>query len=91
MDYAYNSRCKDNNVPILNKLVTLRSKTASLLGYPTWAAYQQEVMMAKDPKTVALFLSGLAAKLKPVSEEPVFVCKFIGSLKAPLSLPYLYT
>ncbi|KAI0074009.1 Metalloprotease [Panus rudis PR-1116 ss-1] len=57
------------NVPILNKLLDLRRKLASLLGYETWADYVTEVKMVKNAKGVKDFLTDLEHKLRPVGEK----------------------
>jgi Zn-dependent oligopeptidase len=66
MDIAFQSKCMTENTPILEELVSLRQKQAELLGYPSHAAYIQELRMAKDPDTVSKFLSDLAVKLQPI-------------------------
>ncbi|XP_005999912.1 thimet oligopeptidase [Latimeria chalumnae] len=66
---AFNSRCKDENSKILEELVQLRAKKASLLGFNTHADFVLEMNMAKNGKTVAVFLDELAKKLKPLGEE----------------------
>lgn len=43
MDIAFQSKCMTENTPILEELVSLRQKQAELLGYPSHAAYIQEV------------------------------------------------
>jgi len=44
----------------------LRQKEADLLGYANHAAYMQDVLMAKDPASVAKFLNDLKVKLQPL-------------------------
>ncbi|KAJ7288404.1 metallopeptidase MepB [Mycena rebaudengoi] len=55
-----------NNVPVLDKLVTLRQKISRMLGYSTWADYQTEIRMVKTGKRVEEFLDDLEEKLKPI-------------------------
>ena len=71
MEAAFNSRCMEENTPILEELVELRAKMASLLGYPTHAAYVTEMRMAKTGENVANFLADLAKKLDPLGEKEV--------------------
>ncbi len=55
LEAAFTSRCKAQNAPILEELVRLRAKLAGLLGYKSWAAYVQDIRMAKTPETVTVF------------------------------------
>ena len=50
------NRGGDANVKLLDRLLALRDEKAHLLGYKTWADYQTEPRMAKDPATVIAFL-----------------------------------
>jgi len=65
MEIAFNSRCLKENSEILEKLVTLREEHAKVLGYPTHAAFMQEILMAKNPTTVENFLKNLVEKVTP--------------------------
>ena len=40
------------NVPVFEKMLDLRRKVASLLGYESWADYVTEIRMAKNAKNV---------------------------------------
>ena len=71
MEAAFSSRCMEENTPILEELVELRAKMASLLGYPTHAAYVTEMRMAKTGENVANFLADLAKKLTPLGEKEI--------------------
>ena len=42
----------DINAPLMDKMLGLRRKIASMLGYATWADYVTEIKMAKNAKTV---------------------------------------
>jgi len=68
IEKAFQSRCFEHNTKIMEELVQLRQKQATLLGYPNHAAYVQEKKMAKNPEVVAEFLHGLGEKLKPLWE-----------------------
>jgi thimet oligopeptidase len=74
MEKEFNSRCKDQNATILERLVALRQDQADLLGYSTHAEYVLETRMAKSPKVVVPFLQDLAAKLTPLQQKEVEVC-----------------
>ena len=47
---AYAKRGGLENVQRLADAVTIRQQLAPLLGFPTWAAYQLDVKMAKTPQ-----------------------------------------
>ena len=68
LETAFNSRCIEDNTPILTELCRLRNEKALLLGYPDHATFVLEVRMAKSPLAVMPFLTALAAKLKPLRE-----------------------
>ncbi|CAG5132560.1 unnamed protein product, partial [Candidula unifasciata] len=71
IEIAFNSRCLKENTPILEELVRLRHEKAVLLGYKTHAQFVLEMRMAKNPETVAEFLSSLAVKLQDLRKEEV--------------------
>ena len=54
------------NVPILERILELRRKIASLLGYASWADYVTEMNVVKTAKNVADFLSEFEEHLRPV-------------------------
>jgi thimet oligopeptidase len=59
----FENRAADKNVPVLEKILALRSEKAKLLGYATWGDYVLEPRMAKDSKNVATFLESLRKHL----------------------------
>jgi len=59
------------NLPILDKVVKLRSELANRLGYANWADYKTEDRMAGSEKTVRLFLDKLARGLQPKFDEEI--------------------
>ncbi|ORY48950.1 zincin [Rhizoclosmatium globosum] len=69
MEKAFNSRCKDTNTEILEKLVKLRQEQATILGFPNHASYILDVRMAKSPETVQSFLKDLNKKLQPLLDS----------------------
>merc|ERR1712141_430231 len=66
---AHNSRCMDENAPIIEELVKLRYQQAQLLGKDTHSAHVLEIRMAKDPKTVWDFLHDLNEKMEPLAKQ----------------------
>lgn len=71
MENSFSSRCMKENAPILEELVKLRAKMASLLGYPTHAQYVTEMRMAKTAENVEVFLADLAKKLNPLGDKEI--------------------
>lgn len=63
-----NSRCKEENGPIMDKLVQLRHQVAQILGFATHADYRLAIRMAKSPGNVKPFLASLSTKLDPLAE-----------------------
>uniref|UniRef100_A0A667Z4P6 Neurolysin (metallopeptidase M3 family) n=1 Tax=Myripristis murdjan TaxID=586833 RepID=A0A667Z4P6_9TELE len=78
METAFHSRCKEVNTAILEQLIELRAKVASLLGFNNHANYVLEVNMAKNASNVSDFLEKFYDKLKPVGEKER---KYILALK----------
>jgi len=66
VEKTFQSVCKEENSAILEEIIKLRHQKAQLLGYKNHAAYIQEVRMARNPESVASFLSDLAVKLQPL-------------------------
>jgi thimet oligopeptidase len=70
LNRLFDCRAADKNVDILKRVLELRQRKASLLGYATWADYQLEPKMAKTPETVRNFLQEAAAAVRaPAREE----------------------
>jgi thimet oligopeptidase len=65
------------NLPVLQKVVKLRSEIANRLGYATWADYKTEDRMAKNEKTVRLFLEELSRGLQPKFEAELAALRAI--------------
>jgi thimet oligopeptidase len=69
LNIARNSLARETNIPVLTKLVALRSDIARRLGYATWADYQLEPRMAKTGATAVKFEEELALGLQPKFAE----------------------
>ena len=67
--FKYNNRAADKNLKVLNDVLIKRKEMAELLGYPTFATYQTETRMAKNPETVWEFESKLTESVKPKGEK----------------------
>lgn len=73
--HAYNVRASEfspagkDNLPIINRLLELRSEEAGLLGYKNYAEVSLVRKMADSPEQVISFLRDLAAKAKPAAER----------------------
>ncbi len=75
MEGKFNDRAARLNLSVLKDVLTLRRKAAKLLGYPTHAHFVLEDRMAKDPKTVAAFISRLRKKLQILGADELEVLK----------------
>lgn len=84
LEALFNNRGASLNLPLLKEVLALRLKAARLLGYPTHAAFILEQRMAKDPRTVAAFLSRLRGRLQPLAREELVV---LASLKRAMEGP----
>ncbi len=62
---AQSNLAKDENVPLLEKILPLRDDIARKLGYKTSADYETEVKMVKNAATAIKFLNDLEAGLQP--------------------------
>ncbi len=58
---AYRQRAYPKNVEVLNQLIAKRHELATLLGYPTWAAYVTETKMTRTQQTASDFIDKVAA------------------------------
>lgn len=56
---------REENVPLLQKILSLRDRIAAKLGYNSWADYVIEPKMAKTAATARDFLDRLSAGLQP--------------------------
>ncbi|MGF1452333.1 MAG: M3 family metallopeptidase [Opitutales bacterium] len=63
------NRADEENIPLLQQIVTMRREAAALLGYNSWADYQTEPRMAGSEATVREFIEGIASGLEPKFRE----------------------
>ena len=63
LNFAQGQVNKDENVPILDKLVQLRQEMALTLGYSSYSEMILENKMAKDPMTVQKFEDDLIRRI----------------------------
>jgi len=56
---------QDVNVPLMNKIVALRSNLAGKLGYASWDDYRTEVKMAKTGAAATRFIEDLVRGIQP--------------------------
>lgn len=69
LEKSFNSRCLKENTAILEELVELRQKMATILGYPTHSSYVLEMRMAETAEKVSNFLSDLTQKMTPLGKD----------------------
>jgi thimet oligopeptidase len=61
----HDNLAREQNIPLLEKILPLRDDIAQRLGYKTWADYQTEVKMVKNAATAIDFLQKLKTGLQP--------------------------
>ncbi len=61
----HDNLARNENLPLLEKILPLRDDIAKKLGYKTWADYQTEVKMVKNAATAIDFLEKLKTGLQP--------------------------
>ncbi|HXM27915.1 MAG TPA: M3 family metallopeptidase, partial [Chthoniobacterales bacterium] len=62
---ARDTRAKEKNLPLATQAIEIRARLAELLGYGSWADYQEEVKMAKTGKAALDFEERLKTALEP--------------------------
>jgi thimet oligopeptidase len=68
---TYGNRGGMANIDRLRSAVAIRDTLAHLFGFPTWAAYQLDVKVARTPQRVISFLDQIDAGLLPKAREEV--------------------
>ncbi|NMB79613.1 MAG: Zn-dependent oligopeptidase, partial [Methanomicrobiales archaeon] len=66
---ASNNVMAEENTRLLAEAVRLRYEIAQELGYPTWADYQLDGRMAKNPAAAMAFLEGMKKPLQEKSRD----------------------
>jgi thimet oligopeptidase len=61
----HDNLARDENIPLLEKILPLRDDIAKRLGYKNWADYQTEVKMVKNGTAAIDFLQQLKTGLQP--------------------------
>jgi thimet oligopeptidase len=64
----HDNLAREENIPLLRKVLPLRDDIAHKLGYKTWADYETEVKMVKNAETAIDFLRKLKTGLQPKFE-----------------------
>lgn len=62
---AFHSRCVNENIPLLKRLLLLRQEHAELLGFATHADYMAENRMAKTKQAIREFLDDMLFRYQP--------------------------
>jgi thimet oligopeptidase len=62
---AHDNLAREQNIPLLEKILVLRDDIAHKLGYASWADFETEVKMVKNATTATEFLEKLKTGLQP--------------------------
>jgi thimet oligopeptidase len=73
----HDTLARDDNTPLLEKILPLRDDIAKKLGYRTWADYETEVKMVKNGSTAIKFLEDLKTGLQPKFDQELAAYKDI--------------
>ena len=79
---ARDTRAREKNLPLATQAIEIRAQLAELLGYESWADYQEEVKMAKTGKNALDFEEQLKTALEPKYRAEISELK-----KAKASVP----
>jgi thimet oligopeptidase len=88
---ARDSLAKEDNIPLLQRILIVRDSIAHKLGYETWADYVIEIKMAKTAARADDFLERLKTGLQPkfdaeIAEFRALKAKDTGDASAPFHL-----
>ncbi|MES1907949.1 MAG: hypothetical protein MHM6MM_000974 [Cercozoa sp. M6MM] len=75
VEEAFQTRCKESNLPILTQVVQLRKQAADLLGYPSHSHVVLSTEMAQTPERVAEFEAEVLSKLDAPLQRDLFKLK----------------
>jgi len=67
----HDNLARNENIPLLEKILPLRDDIAKKLGYKSWADYQTEIKMVKNAATAIDFLEKLKTGLQPKFDAEV--------------------
>jgi thimet oligopeptidase len=73
LSFLFNSRAADANRSVLQEAIHIRDEMAALFHLPSWAHYQMEVKMAKNPETVNDFYRQLVGPLTDLGRKELAV------------------
>jgi thimet oligopeptidase len=79
------SRCAATNGPILEELAALRHERATLLGFPSHAAFMLAPKMAATPAAATALLSDVRSRLAPLRKEELARLKEIKAEREGLA------
>jgi len=91
MESARENLAKEDNLPLLEKILVTRDEIAKKLGYKTWADFAIEIKMAKTAGRARDFLEELKVGLQPkfdaeIAEFRALKAKETGDPKAAIHL-----
>jgi thimet oligopeptidase len=84
---AFVSRCKDENTPLLERAVKVKSVLARMLGYDTHADYKTELSIAKTGQNALDFVNEMVELLTPFYERELESLTEFARSYAPCPLP----
>lgn len=73
LSFLFNRRAAETNRPVLQEAIEIRDEMADLFGLPSWAHYQTEVKMAKNPEAVDDFYKHLIPALTDIGRREIAV------------------
>jgi thimet oligopeptidase len=65
------NKAAEVNAPLLAEAIAVRDEIASILGYPSWAAYVIETKMAATPEAATGFLVDLEQRVRAKAERDI--------------------
>ena len=71
VETEHDNLARQQNIPLLEQILSLRTRIAKKLGYQSWGDFQTEVKMARNAKTASDFLQRLKTGLQPKFDAEV--------------------
>ena len=65
------NKAAEPNLPLLDEAIQVRDEIATILDYPSWAAYVIEVRMAKTPEAAQAFLEDLEQRVRVKADQDI--------------------